>query len=322
MAKRPRSTFRNLAEYATIRGLECVFGHMPVRWALTCGRGLGLYIRLWDRRHRVVAEANAARALGLSPAEARRFVKRVYSNLGVTFIEGLIVPHILRRHDLADFCDFEGEEHLRAVLAKGRGAIVVTAHIGNWELAGFAAAKVAGSVLAVARPMDNPLLEKNARRLRERMGQTIVDRGPGGLRAVIRRLKEGGTVAMLIDQNHRKGPVFVPFFGKLAATVPSPAAIALKYDVPVVPAYTRRADKGFRHRLHFDPPFELIRTGDHKTDVEANTALFTRRIEHYVRQHPDQWLWLHRRWRRRPPEELQAEHESPNEPTTEGQRIP
>ncbi|MFW6162376.1 MAG: lysophospholipid acyltransferase family protein, partial [Planctomycetota bacterium] len=264
MSHKRRSRLRNVAEYATIRGIEYAMAALPVRWALACGRGVGLYIRLWDKRHRVVAEENVRQALGLGDAEARAFVRRVYSNLGATFVEGLIIPHILRRHRLEDFCQFEGEDHLRAALDRGRGAILVTAHLGNWELGGFVAARVAGSVMAVARPMDNPLLEKNARRLRQRMGQTIVDRGRGGLRAAIQRLKQGGLVAMLIDQNHRKGPVFVPFFGRRAATVPSPAALALKYDVPVLPGYAWRDRRRFRHYFRCEPPFELIRTGDHK----------------------------------------------------------
>jgi len=314
-----RSWFRNVAEYATVRALEYTFAAMPIRMALGLGRALGLYIRLWDRRHRTVAEANAARALGLGPDEARAFVRRVYKNLGATFIEGLIIPHILRRRDLSDFCHMEGQEHVRAALDQGRGALLLTAHMGNWELGGFVAAQFAGSILVVARPMDNPLLERNAQRLRQRMNQTVVGRSRGALRAVVKRLREGGLVGMLIDQNHRQNPAFVPFFGKLAATVPSPASIALKYDVPVLPGYAWRDPKRFLHHFHCDPPFELIRTGDHKADVVANTAMFTRRIEEYVLRHPEQWLWLHQRWRKRPPEEREA---TTAEPAAADDRMP
>jgi len=330
MSRKRRSWFRNVAEYATVRALEYTFAAMPIRMALALGRALGLYIRLWDKRHRTVAEANVARSLGLGPDEARAFVRRVYKNLGATFIEGLIIPHILRRRDLSEFTRLGGEEHLRAALDKGRGAIVVTAHMGNWELGGFATARIAGSVLAVARPMDNPLLDRNARRLRERMDQTIVDRSRAALRAVLEHLRQGGVVAMLIDQNYRQSPVFVPFFGKLAATVPSPASIALKHDVPVVPGYGWRDGKRFFHHFRFDPPFELIRTGDHKADVVANTAMCTRRIEEYILRHPEQWFWLHQRWRKRPPEEHQAETAPedpaadqgiPQEPTAEPQEV-
>lgn len=302
--RKRRSRFRNVAEYVTIRGVELVFAAMPIRMAMWLGRVLGLYLRLWDRRHRTVAEENAARALGLSPPDAKRFVRKVYANLGITLVEGLIVPHILRRRAISEFCKFEGSEHLRAALDQGKGLIVVTAHMGNWEFGGFAAAEITGSVLAVARAMDNPLLERNARRLRERMHQEVVDRRKAALRAVVTRLKEGGCVAMLIDQNHRRGPVYVPFFGRLAATVPSPASLALKYDIPVIAACGWREPGRFFHHFHCDPPFELIRTGDQKADVEANTALFTRRIEEFIRRHPEQWLWLHNRWKKRPPDEV------------------
>jgi KDO2-lipid IV(A) lauroyltransferase len=193
-------------------------------------------------------------------------------------------------------------EHVRAALGKGRGLIVVTAHIGNWEFSGLAVAHLVGSMLSVARTLDNPMLDRYVRGVREQLGQRIVDRR-GALRPVVRHLRDGGTVAMLIDQNQRAGGVFVPFFGRLASTVPSAASIALKYDVPVVMGYGLREKDGVHHTIRFGPAFELIRTGDHDADVEANTAMFTRRIEEAVRRAPEQWFWLHRRWRRRPPEE-------------------
>jgi KDO2-lipid IV(A) lauroyltransferase len=122
---------------------------------------------------------------------------------------------------------------------------------------------------------------------------------------------------MLIDQNQRQGGVFVPFFGKLASTVPSPATIALKYNVPVLAGYSYRIGNELKHCFHCDPPFELIRTGDYRADVVANTAMFTRRIEDIVRAHPDQWFWLHSRWRKRPPEEKQPAAEAGAEDSEE-----
>jgi len=305
MPSRARRRLRNLGEYLSVRGVELALRLLPLRAALRVGRFLGSVSWLLDRRHRLVAEENAARALGLKKAEARRFIRRVYRNTGATSVETLLMPHILRRKSFAEFTRFEGEEHLRAALAKGKGLIVVTAHIGNWELAGIGLAEKIGSLLAVTRAMDNPLLDRYVRKLRERLGLSIVDRH-GALRPVIGQLHKGGAVGMLIDQNQRKDGVFVDFFGRLAATVPSPASIALKYDVPVLAGYSYREGNGFFHRLRIEPPFELIRTGDHEADVTANTALFTRRIEGWVRRHPDQWFWLHSRWRTRPSEEMRA----------------
>jgi len=305
VATKRRNRVRVIAEYLYMVGVERLVRLLPIGWHLRLGRFLGRLTRLADRWHRRVAEANAAWALGLSPQEASDLVRRVYRNVCTNFVEDLMLPKILKRMTLEDFSVIEGEEHLKAALAKGKGAIMVTGHFGNWELAGRVLAHAAGGALVVARTQSNPLIEERARRFREGGGLQVAGR-EGALRKVLNHLRAGGCVAMLIDQNQRAGGVFVPFFGKLASTVPSPASLALKHDVPVLAGYTYRIGHELRHCFHCDPPFELIRTGDYRADVVANTALFTKRIEGFVRQHPDQWFWLHSRWRKRPPEELPA----------------
>ena len=305
MPRKRHSRVRDLAEYAFMRAIEAASWPIPVRLGLWLGRVLGTLTWLTARRVRAVAESNAMGALGLSRKEASRLVHRVCKNFGANFVEDLMLPRILRRKSLRDFSHVEGEEHLHAALAKGRGAIMVTGHFGNWELAGLALAHVMGEAMAVARPLANPYVEAHALAWRKKAGLTIVTRR-GALRHVIRHLQAGGCAAMLIDQNQRSGGVFVDFFGRPAATVPSPAMLALKYDVPVLMGYSWRQGRGSFHCFRCDPPFELIRTGDYQADVAANTALFTRRIEEIIRERPDQWFWLHSRWRKRPPGEAHA----------------
>lgn len=309
MSRKRRNPIREFAEYAYMVGVERLVRLLPIGAHLRLGRFLGALTRLVDRGHRRVAEENAAWALGLGPQEARELVRRVYRNVCTNFVEDLMLPKILRRKKFEEFSRVEGAEVLQAALAKGKGAIVVTGHFGNWELAGRALAHAAGGALVVARTQSNRRIEERARRFREAGGLQVVGR-EGALRKVLNHLRAGGCVAMLIDQNQRAGGVFVPFFGKLASTVPSPASLALKHDVPVLAGYTYRIGNELRHCFHCDPPFELIRTGDYRADVVANTALFTKRIEEFVRQHPDQWFWLHSRWRKRPPEEKQAAGEA------------
>ncbi len=305
MAVKRRNKVRIWAEYLYMVGVERLVRLLPIGAQMRLGRFLGRLTRLADRSHRRVAEGNAAWALGISPEEARELVRRVYRNVCTNFVEDLMLPKILKRMKLEDFSVIEGADILKAAMAKGKGAIVVTGHFGNWELAGRVLAHAAGGALVVARTQSNPLIEERARRFREGGGLKVAGR-EGALRKVLHHLRAGGCVAMLIDQNQRAGGVFVPFFGKLASTVPSPASLALKHGVPVLAGYSYRIGNELRHCFHCDPPFELIRTGDYHADVLANTALFTRRIEGFVRQRPDQWFWLHSRWRKRPPEELQA----------------
>jgi KDO2-lipid IV(A) lauroyltransferase len=304
MAKKPRSRLRNLAEYLFVRTMEGLLWPLPLSAMRAVGRFMGWLSWRLDRRHRVVAEENAAWALGLSPAEARRLVRRVYHHSGLTSVECLMLPYILRRHRIADLSRYEGIEHLTSALAKGRGVIFLTAHIGNWELGGLALAEQSGSLLSIARALDNPLLERHLSRIRHHLGQTVADR-KGALRHIIQHLRSGGVVGLLIDQNQRKDGVFVDFFGRLASTTPSAAIIALRYDVPVVAGYACRGEDG-KFEMHVDPPFELIRTGDYEADVAANTAQFTQRIEEWIRRYPGQWMWLHSRWKTRPPEEIRA----------------
>lgn len=305
MAQKPRSPWRDFGEYVMVRASEGLLWPLPLSGIRAFGRFMGWLTWRLDRRHRVVAEENAGWALGLGPAEARRFVRRVYRNSGMTSAECLMLPYILRRYGIASLSRFEGVEHLKEALAKGRGLIFLTAHIGNWELGGLALAEQSGGkLLSIARTLDNPLLERHLSRIRHQLGQTVVDR-KGALRHIIQALRGGGVVGLLIDQNQRKDGVFVDYFGRLASTTPSAAIIALRYDVPVIAGYAVRCADG-KFEMHCDPPFDLIRTGDTEKDVTANTAMFTRRIEDWVRRYPDQWAWLHSRWKTRPPEEKAA----------------
>jgi len=305
MAQKPRSRVRDITEYVMVRASEGILWPLPLSGIRAFGRMMGWLTWRLDRRHREVAEENVQWALGLSPAETRPFVRRVYRNSGMTSSECLMLPHILRRYRIADLSHYEGVEHLKGALAKGRGVIFLTAHIGNWELGGLALAEQSGGkLLSIARTLDNPLLERHLSRIRHQLGQTVVDR-KGALRHIIQAVRAGGVVGLLIDQNQRKDGVFVDYFGRLASTTPSAAIIALRYDVPDVAGHAIRGADG-KFEMRVDPPFELIRTGDTEKDILANTAMFTKHIEGWVRRYPDQWAWLHSRWRTRPEEEKRA----------------
>ena len=297
MAKR----LYHFAEFAFLRLVQGILALMPLRAGLAVGRGLGLLARVFDHKHRRYAEENAARALGISAQEARALIRQVYKNIGANAAEDLMLGRILRKKSVAELCTIEGREHLEAALAQGRGVLMLTGHFGNWELGGLVTAHLVGHVLAVARELGNPLLWEYTQRWRERAGLEVVGRRAAA-RRLVRHLKQGGKVLMLIDQNQRQGGVFVDFFGKLASTVPTPARLALRYDVPVLMGYIRRVGNGSQHHAKIEP-VEVIRTGDFEADVVANTARFTKKIEQFVREHPDQWFWLHRRWHKRPPSE-------------------
>jgi KDO2-lipid IV(A) lauroyltransferase len=197
--------------------------------------------------------------------------------------------------------DVSGAEHVEAALAAGRGALLVTAHIGNWELHGMAHGWLFGPIGVVARPLDNPALDARLCDVRRRPGNTVIYK-KRALPQVLRLLRENRGVAFLIDQNVQAGDgVFVDFFGRPAATTTVAAALALKTGCALIPTHTELGDDG-RYALVYEPPLAAPSTGDRAADVRRLTQRLTGVIEGWVRRRPEQWLWLHRRWKTQPAE--------------------
>jgi KDO2-lipid IV(A) lauroyltransferase len=297
--KARRSTARSIVELAAVAAIYPItwlFGHLPMGAGAWVGAGLGDLAWLLLPRRRAIALGNLARALGGGhPApEVRRLGRRSFQHLGMTFVETCELffrppASILARVEM------NGGERLREAAAQGKGVLVLTAHYGNWELLGAAHILSGLPLSVVARPLDQPLLERLAARLRRRAGIELIDKRHG-LRDVLQALRQGRMVGILLDQNAaRSEGVFVPFFGVPASTSKGLALIALRTRAPVVPVFIRRLGAG-RHRVEvgaaLPPPAD--------DDVVAYTAAFNRAIEAAIRQAPEQWFWMHNRWRTRP----------------------
>ena len=197
----------------------------------------------------------------------------------------------------------DGLEHVRSVMDQHGRALLLTAHLGNWELLPVACRLTGYRLSVVLRPLDAPWLDRLARRMRERSGVDLIDKR-SALRPVLRALAEGAMVGILLDQNaSRREGVFVPFFGHPASTSKSMAVLALRTGTPIVPAFIRREDAG-AHRVVVGPPLAPPRSeGDVEAAIVALTARCTEAIEAAIRKTPEQWLWMHDRWRTRPPED-------------------
>jgi KDO2-lipid IV(A) lauroyltransferase len=258
----------------------------------------GLAYRLLPGRRRV-ALANLALAFGAGlPARDRVTTARAsFQHLGMTAVECCRL-FFGRPGEVLAAVRVEGVEHVKAALAEGRGAFYLTAHFGNWELLAASHQLTGLPLSVVVRPLDNPLLEGVLARARERHGVRAIPKrvAIGGIRAALAR---GECVGILLDQNAGPSGVFVPFFGQLASTSRSLALLTLRTGAPVLPAFIRRLPGG-DHEVTIEPPVPLVRTGDRGRDVEVNTARFTEVIEHWVRSCPEQWFWVHRRWKTRP----------------------
>lgn len=232
--------------------------------------------------------------------ELARLCRQSFRHMGMALVEAcafLFAPPAF----LLSRVTVEGMEHLRSAMARGKGALLLTAHFGNWELLGAAHVLTGFHLSVVVRPMDNPALDRVAARLRIRSGAELIDKRRA-LSGVLSALRREWMAAILLDQNaSRREGVFVPFFDVPASTSKGLALLAFKTGAPVVPIFIHREPDG-RHRVIVDPAVPLSRTGDRERDLVEATALFTRIIEAKVRRWPEQWFWVHRRWKTRPPQ--------------------
>lgn len=197
----------------------------------------------------------------------------------------------------------DGEENFDAAKRRGRGVLFLTGHMSSWELAPFAHARYGHPLHFLVRPIANRKVDALINGYRCVSGNRPIEKNRSA-RAILKVLREGGTVGILSDHNTSLDEgVFVDFFGIPASTTSGLARIALRTDAAVVPGFLRWDESLQKYRLGFQPAVELARTGDEEADVRENTQRFTRVIENYVRAYPDQWLWVHKRWKTRPPDE-------------------
>lgn len=234
-----------------------------------------------------------------SIAERKRILRGVFTSLGRELSEVCQFPKYTRENVDAVVV-YDGLENYERAYAQGKGVLFVTAHFGAWELSAFAHSLHGHWLHIVMRPMDNLYLDRLIQSYRTMHGNKTVGKDDF-VRGLLGAMKCGETVGILMDTNMTPPQgVFVNFFGIPACTASGLARIALRTDAAVVPGFTIWDKELGKYRLRFDPALELIRTGDLEADIIANTQQFTKVIEDYVRRYPDQWLWVHRRWKTRP----------------------
>lgn len=269
---------------------------VPYTFGVYAGAGLGIAVYYLLPRERRRAMAHLSMVFpNESTAKVRRLARGCFMHLGKSLLEVMLMtPGRLGR-----VVDIRGEENLRNALSRGKGVIFVTGHIGNWELMGHAVAALS-SLSVVAAPIEPDAVNDMIVRLRAGMGVRSILRGqPGSSRELIRVFKENRILGILIDQDTDVDGAFVNFMGRPSWTPTGAASMAIKFGAPVVFGYIRRNEDN-RHTVIIEGPLEIIRSGDNEKDVLANTAMFTRKIEDSIMSKPEQWVWMHRRWRRQP----------------------
>ena len=288
------------AEYLALRGTVATLNALPWLRAGQLGAGIGTlgYRPLGIRRDVVESQLRAAFP-ALDDDEILRIARASYAHLGRTAIETALLPSLRGTAILDLVPKVTGWDAIEGGMRGGRGIILVTGHLGNWELGGAYLAARGIPVDAIVRHMANPLFDRYLNMTRANLGVRVMY-DDQAVRQTPRALRDGRLVAFLADQGVRGlASTFVPFFGRPAKTPRGPAVFALRLDAPIVFGAAIRQPDG-RYHLGFEP-IEVTRTGDREQDTDDIVARYTAALERWVRIAPEQYLWQHRRWRRQPP---------------------
>ncbi len=291
-----RRRFSRFALLILIKGIAAVSRLLPLGIAVSLGGRLGFLLYYVLRRHRMASLINLKIAFGSqkTPLEATQIIKKSFVHLGKSLIEILMLPTLPPRK-IDALVSWEGEEYLKNT--DGKGVILITGHIGNWELMGAAISRRGYPIHAIAAPLYNPRIDKLIINLRSLFGVKTISRGtPSSSRKILEVLRKKEILALLIDQDTRVDGVFVPFFNKKAYTPSGAAQLAVRTNAVTVMAFITRLSHN-RHKITIEKPLMLFRTENKKNDIENNTALFTSHIERHICAIPEQWVWMHQRWK-------------------------
>ncbi len=296
-------TIRHRLEFVVVWCITRVLGALPRDVARSVGAGVGTFAYAALKRLRMVGLRNLELAFPEWSEERReQTLRREYRNLGYLLAEfaqmSSYTPEVAR-----SLIQYDGLENYLAARDRGKGVLVLTGHLGAWELSSFHHSLMGYPMGMVIRRLDNPLVDEFVNRIRCLHGNKVLHKDDFA-RGLIAAMRQGETVGILMDTNMTPPQgVFVPFFGRMAATASGMARVASKTGAAVVPGFLLWDEDKESYVLRFGEEIELESTGDAERDAVANTARFTSVIESYVRAYPDQWLWMHRRWKTRPPGE-------------------
>src|SRR5208283_3111244 len=287
-------------QYIPVAMLVRLIGALPRSMARGAGILMGGAVYHLHLRLRRVGMRNLQLAFPQKTKKERRKILRgVYVSLGRLLVEACLFPYYTPA-DASQVAVYQGFENFEAAENRGKGVLFLTGHFGGWEVGSFFHSLMGHPMQIVVRPLDNPYVDALVARYRGLHGNTMIGKQEFA-RGLIEAMRANATVGILMDTNMTPPQgVFVDFFGIPACTASGLARVALHTGAAVVPAFTIWDPVLRKYRVEFDRAVELVRTGDSEADTIANTAIFTKAIEECVRRYPDQWLWVHRRWKTRP----------------------
>jgi KDO2-lipid IV(A) lauroyltransferase len=298
-----RANVREWAEFVFVWLFVHVMRILPRGVARAVGAGIGSIALRALKRLRQVGMRNLGLAFPeMSEQEREELLRSVYRNLGHLLAEFCQMPKY-SAESASRFIRYEGLENYLEARARGKGVLVLTGHLGAWELSSFYHSLMGMPMGMVIRRLDNPLVDEFVNRIRCQHGNRVIHKDDFA-RGLIASMRSGETVGILMDTNMTPPQgAFVPFFGVEACTALGMSRIAQKTGATVVPGFLLWEESERQYVLRFGEALEVADSGDAEQDAIVNTAAFTAAIEGYIRRYPEQWLWMHRRWKTRPPGE-------------------
>lgn len=278
------------------------------KWGVRLGGVIGVLLYYLLRRERAKSLEGLRIAFGADKPERElhHILKKSFQNLGKGLIE-IINFGNLKPEQIESLITIEGEEYLEEAGNEGDGTILITGHLGNWELMAAALSLRGYPLHVIAAPLYDPRIDEWIVRLRSRFQVETISRGsPSSSKKILGVLRKKEILGLLIDQDTKVNGVFVNFFNKKAYTPAGAAELALRSGAATMMCFITRLPND-RHRITIEKPMRLVQGSDHAKDVEINTARFTSRIEEHIKQYPDQWVWMHRRWKTKPEKNGQTE---------------
>lgn len=290
-----RTRLRRNAEYIFLRGILLMITRLPYQVSLIMCKVLAVLHYIIDARHRKRTLHNLRITMNLRGRKAREFALKTYLHLGEVLAETVYLLPRLTPDNFRNYIEIENEHYVQEALSGGKGAVLVGGHIGNWEIIGVTTAMLAGKLYSVARLTGNERVDGMVKDLRTRFGQEIIPK-KGAMKSLVRALRNGYGVGILMDQDGKSRGSIMPFMGQPASTLTTAARLAYQTGAPALFGYCHRI-RTLRYRIRYLPPFFLEKTAD-RTDITLNTTRkLNRMLEEAIRANPTQWLWPHRRWK-------------------------
>ena len=281
--------------YYLLKTISTIVSWLPYSLVVIIGKGLGRIYHRVAKKQRLRAEKTIKERLGYSDEQAYATIRKLFIQLGITFLEMLYMP-ALNKDNIQKYVSFDRPEVLKAALSEGKGVVMLACHMDNWEWLGAALAMNGFPLSAVEKPQPNHVYSDFMNELRRNAGQEIFARGSNEIIGCARAMKKGRMLGLIADQDGGYDGIFVPFLGKMASTPAGPAYFARKFKAPIIPIFIVRNPDGYGHRAIVKDPIRYEVTGDQKADDYNVTLKMTQEVEKIIKEYPDNWLWFQHRW--------------------------